>query len=102
NRYSKADRTPPFALAALIHKELIKIHPFSDGNGRTTRVVVSNYLISKEYLPLLVTLNDRDRYIEAVQAAVVDDNLQPFIVYLYEQQLAALKFSESESMCDFP
>jgi len=33
----------PIVLAAYIHKQLIKIHPFMDGNGRVTRIIVSSF-----------------------------------------------------------
>ncbi len=36
-----------------IHNELQRIHPFSDGNSRTTRMIL-NWMIMKNNLPLLV------------------------------------------------
>lgn len=39
----------PVLLAGLIHYIFISIHPFSDGNGRTTRLLVSQYLQSVNY-----------------------------------------------------
>jgi Fic family protein len=39
----------PVLLAGLIHYIFVSIHPFSDGNGRTTRLLVSQYLRSVNY-----------------------------------------------------
>lgn len=39
----------PVLLAGLIHYIFVSIHPFSDGNGRTTRLLVSQYLKSVNY-----------------------------------------------------
>lgn len=40
----KASDIHPVIAAAILHYQLVSIHPFSDGNGRTTRAVVMLYL----------------------------------------------------------
>jgi Fic family protein len=37
-------------IAAYLHDELVKIHPFIDGNGRTSRLLMNLYLLSKGYI----------------------------------------------------
>jgi len=39
----------PVIVAAFLHDELVKIHPFIDGNGRTSRLLMNLYLLSKGY-----------------------------------------------------
>src|SRR3989344_5520857 len=34
-----SDRIDPLILAGIFHKQMVLIHPFTDGNGRTTRLV---------------------------------------------------------------
>ena len=49
-------------MSALIHHKLVHIHPFEDGNGRVSRLVM-NLLILKAGYPLAIILkNDRKRY----------------------------------------
>lgn len=47
------ERNELLANMGFIHNELQRIHPFSDGNSRTTRIVV-NWLLMKHRFPLLV------------------------------------------------
>ncbi|MCE5237790.1 Fic family protein [bacterium] len=49
------DNLPPLLKCALLHVQFEMIHPFSDGNGRTGRLIMSLYLVQRGYLsqPLL-------------------------------------------------
>lgn len=59
----------PVELAAYIHHRLVFIHPFSDGNGRTARLVM-NVLLMREGYPLTIILkNDRRRYYRLLEQA---------------------------------
>jgi Fic family protein len=44
-----ADQAHPVLVAAFLHDELVKIHPFIDGNGRTSRLLMNLYLLSNGY-----------------------------------------------------
>lgn len=41
----QSDRTSPLIRSALLHLNLIAIHPFNDGNGRTSRILAAVELI---------------------------------------------------------
>lgn len=67
--YSKNKKLHPVELAGRIHHKLVFIHPFFDGNGRTSRLVM-NILLMQAGFPLVVILkNDRKRYYTALSAA---------------------------------
>ena len=55
--------------AAWLHHRFTQIHPFQDGNGRVARAIASLVLISAQWFPLVVTRDDRVRYIEALVQA---------------------------------
>ncbi len=52
----------PVVQAALAHLELVGIHPFVDGNGRTSRLLMNLILMKQGYFPTIILKNDRQRY----------------------------------------
>lgn len=59
----------PVELASIIHHKLVNIHPFFDGNGRTSRLVM-NIILMQAGFPLVVILkSDRQRYYKALASA---------------------------------
>ncbi len=59
----------PFALALFFHHKLEHIHPFSDGNGRTGRMII-NLLLQKEgYPPIIILATERKRYLSVMNQA---------------------------------
>ncbi|MDD3329814.1 MAG: Fic family protein [Bacteroidales bacterium] len=45
----KADLVHPVIISAFLHDELVKIHPFIDGNGRTSRLLMNLQLLAYGY-----------------------------------------------------
>ena len=59
----------PLVLASLFHHKFEKIHPFSDGNGRTGRMMVNFILMDKGYPPMIIYKKDRSMYLDALSSA---------------------------------
>ncbi len=59
----------PFVLAVLFHHKFESIHPFSDGNGRTGRMLMNLILMQEEYPPIVVNRKDRKEYLDAMNSA---------------------------------
>ncbi len=59
----------PDVEAAWLHHRFAQIHPFQDGNGRVARAIASLALIRAGWFPLVVTRDDRSRYIDTLEAA---------------------------------
>ena len=68
----------PVVFAALLHKKLVFIHPFVDGNGRTSRMLMNYQLMVGEFLPISIAKENRLEYFEALEQYAVNGNLTPF------------------------
>ncbi len=77
-------------LAAWTHAEFVRIHPFTDGNGRTSRMIMNYQLLSKGFLPVSIAKENRLEYFEALETYAVNGDLTPFaemIAGLEQQRL---------------
>lgn len=63
------DADHPVIQAALAHFELVNIHPFVDGNGRTARLLMNLILIKNGYVPAVILKNDRKKYYDTLERA---------------------------------
>jgi Fic family protein len=71
----------PVELAAVLHHRIANIHPFFDGNGRTSRLVM-NVILMQAGFPLVVVLkNDRKRYYRTLGEAD-RGNYAPFMRFI--------------------
>jgi hypothetical protein len=68
HEHTQKDVSPELE-AAWLHHRFTQIHPFQDANGRVARALASLILIRAGWFPLLVTRNDRGRYIDALEEA---------------------------------
>jgi Fic family protein len=68
----------PIKHAAMAHTELVNIHPFVDGNGRTARLLMNLILLRAGYPIALIPPIYRTRYIEATKAGNKGD-VMPFL-----------------------
>ena len=77
-------------LAAWTHAEFVRIHPFIDGNGRTSRLLMNYQLLSQGFLPVSIAKEDRLNYYNTLEEFATKGNLEPFadfVAELEEQRL---------------
>ncbi len=74
----------PIELAAWTHAEFVLIHPFVDGNGRTSRLLMNYQLMINGYLPVSVDKEDRLNYYNALEQYAAYGNLEPFADFVSE------------------
>ncbi len=69
----------PIELASFVHIEFVKIHPFIDGNGRTSRLLMNLELIKAGFPPVVIELEDRLEYYKALDIAHTENDYKPFL-----------------------
>lgn len=75
----------PFVRAVLGHWMVGYIHPYPDGNGRTARFLMNAMLASGGYPWLVIRVEDRMKYLSALEAASVEGNILPFARFITDR-----------------
>lgn len=74
----------PVVRAVLLHGEFVKIHPFIDGNGRTSRLLLNFELMKNGYTPIIIKNENRAKYYDVLDLAHTTMNYEPFIKLITE------------------
>ena len=75
----------PVELAALVHLKFVTIHPFADGNGRISRLIM-NFLLNRQRYPMLnIPCNNRNSYYNALQRTQVQRQDSIFLQWFFKR-----------------
>ncbi len=72
----------PVLRATLLRGEFAKIHPFFDGNGRTSRLLLNFELMRGGYTPIIIKKEHRAQYYEALDHAHTTKDYHPFLDFV--------------------
>lgn len=89
--------------AVMGHFIFVFIHPYMDGNGRIGRFLMNTMLASGGYPWTVIPLEERDRYMQALEAASVDQNIKPFaefVGWLVEKGIEGTPVASNKSILD--
>ena len=89
--YNTWNEYHPIIQAALLHGELVKIHPFVDGNGRTSRLLMNLDLMNSGYNPVIIKKESRLKYYEALDKAHITGNYTDFVKLVTKLEVEMLK-----------
>ena len=82
SRRASVDKTDPCAIYDLsfwAHYELVTIHPWADGNGRTSRLLMNLLQMEYDLLPVRVLKEDKADYIQALADTRENEDIRIFL-----------------------
>ncbi len=77
---SGAPLLPETAFAA--HERLVSIHPFTDGNGRTARLLMNFLLVKSGYTPVVIGPEHRPAYLDCLQELQLRGDERPYAEFM--------------------
>ncbi|MDA8133511.1 MAG: Fic family protein [Desulfobacteraceae bacterium] len=72
----------PVERAARVHADFVKIHPFVDGNGRTSRLLMNLELMKSGFPPVVLPVEKRLEYYETLDTAHTKKDYEPFLMLM--------------------
>ncbi len=93
--HTKRETLHPIERAAKIHADFVGIHPFIDGNGRTSRLLMNLELMKAGYLPCILTVENRLNYYQALDVWIAKNETKEFVQLIADAELEALKQTQS-------
>lgn len=69
----------PITRGAMLHAIFVGIHPFIDGNGRTSRLLLNLELMKDGFPPVIIKVENRVVYYEALDKAHTQKDFDDFI-----------------------
>lgn len=81
----------PVELAARVHLKFVTIHPFSDGNGRLSRLLM-NFVLNRHGFPLLnIHYENRNSYYRALERSQTSGNEAIFVQWVFRKYVKEYK-----------
>lgn len=87
------EKVHPVLIAAYLHDTLVGIHPFIDGNGRTSRLLMNLYLLRKDYTLVNLKGSDEEKlsYYTALETSHIEKKPEAFQTLIAKAETVSLK-----------
>ena len=92
----KDDIYAAYKLSFEAHYRLVTIHPWVDGNGRMSRLVMNQLQFEQNILPTIVYTDHKADYITALASSRDNDDSSIFCGFMFDELAAYLKSSIAE------
>ena len=91
NWLNKYDRANFVELAALAHYKFVSIHPFGDGNGRISRLIMNHILFKYDCPFMLIKNNDRRAYFKSLEKSQLNNDEIHFLKWFMKYYIKTNK-----------
>lgn len=83
----------PIVLAAEMHERLVNIHPFIDGNGRTSRLIMNLVLLQHGYIIATIKgdYESKMQYYQTLETAQTKKNKEDFMLFIAQTEKESLE-----------
>jgi Fic family protein len=81
----------PVIMAALVNLKFVTMHPFSDGNGRISRLMMNHTLNSLGYPMLNIEYTNRNAYYTALERSQTRNKEETFTTYIIKRYIKEYK-----------
>jgi len=79
------------ATAGEAHYRLVAIHPFTDGNGRTARLLMNLILLQAGFPPMVIAPEQRPDYVDALETRHVSGDTAPWQAFMTARLIESLE-----------
>ena len=79
------------------HIKFERIHPFSDGNGRTGRLIMLALMLENNLTPFVITVENRAKYMDILRNQDIE-NFISLVEPLIEEEKRIIAFKKSASL----
>ena len=80
-----------YLLSIDAHYELVTIHPWVDGNGRMSRLIMNHLQFEYGLVPTKVNKDDKAEYIQALVDSREQDTTEPFREFMLQEHIKNLQ-----------
>ncbi len=81
----------PVELACRAHHDFVMIHPFGDGNGRVSRLLMNSILFKYAYPLLNINFKDRITYFKSLEQSNLNDDSIHFVKWFMKYYIKSNK-----------
>ncbi|MGI0023144.1 MAG: Fic family protein, partial [Nitrososphaeraceae archaeon] len=85
------EKLHPVELAAIVHLKFVTIHPFGDGNGRISRLMMNFVLNKKEYPMFNISYEGRTSYYNALKRSQIKKEWNHFVLWFIKRYVDSNK-----------
>lgn len=92
-RQMEEEKVHSVLIAAYLHDELVRIHPFIDGNGRTSRLLMNLYLLRNGYVIITLKGSNESKisYYKALEKSHTESLPEDFQKLVVEAEITSLQ-----------